>query len=266
MSTPKLEKTIDYSIFQPHECNHDLMEKPTLLESMKRYGFMPSGAIHCVTLGKGMLKVIRGHHRLMYAKRLGLPVYYIVDNACPDIFFLEAIEKQQWSCDGFVQAYAKSGNPYYCRIMAFSQEHGLSINISSSLLAGESAGSGNQAMKVKRGEFKTGDIDHAMEVVRITDCCRAMGVSFATSTSFVNAVSAVLRTSSINKDRLLAQIRKYAHMMHKRTTRDEYFEEIEIIYNYRSRSELIPVKMRAIEIMRARQMINKYNKKNQVSG
>lgn len=258
MSAPKLEKTTNYDMFQPHELNHDLREKPTLLESMTRHGFMPSGAIHCVTNGNGKLKVIRGHHRLMYAKRLRLPVWYIVDNVCRDIFFLEAIEKQQWGADSFVKAYAKAGNLDYQRILDFSNAHGINITIAASLVGGESAGSGNMAGKIKSGRFKIGDMAHANMVSGITDYCRVAGISFATCSSFVGAVSAALRVDTVDFDRLASQVKKYGHNMNKRATRDEYLDELEAVYNYRNHGKLVPLKMKAVETMRARRAVNKH--------
>lgn len=67
---PRLQCTHDYTIFESHELNRPLREKPNLMASMARAGFMPSSPIQCQRNGSAKLKVIRGHHRLDYAKRL----------------------------------------------------------------------------------------------------------------------------------------------------------------------------------------------------
>lgn len=86
---PQLKVTKDYALFKAHELNRPLSEKPILLESMKAHGFMPSSPLQVEKDRDGRLKVIRGHHRLMYAKRLGLPVWYVIDDSNTDIFDLE---------------------------------------------------------------------------------------------------------------------------------------------------------------------------------
>ena len=85
---PKLKVTRDYDFFEMHNLNRPLHDDPLLLASMKKYGFMPSQPLQCVRNGGTKLKVIRGHHRLNYAKQLGLPVWYIVDDSNTDIFEL----------------------------------------------------------------------------------------------------------------------------------------------------------------------------------
>ncbi|MCR4331556.1 MAG: hypothetical protein NUV34_02445, partial [Sulfuricaulis sp.] len=86
---PKLQCTHKYDLFEMHELNRPLHDDPRLLASMQKTGFMPSSPIQCVRNGNGTLKVVRGHHRLTYAKRLGLPVWFVVDDTKTDLFDLE---------------------------------------------------------------------------------------------------------------------------------------------------------------------------------
>ena len=261
-TTVKLQNTTNYDLFELHEYNRNIKEKPTLLASMKKYGFMPSGAIHCVISKSGKLQVIRGHHRLMYAKRLGLPVWYIVDHLCEDIFTLEGIENQQWDNHNFVQAYAKAGSEDYVVLDEFRRKHGINLNIASSLVGGESALSCNKVNSLKRGNFKVGDMKHANQVVSITGVLRACGVPFATTSSLVGAISAALRCEDVDFDKLLSQCRKYYHTLNKRATREEYLDELESMYNYRNRGVLLPLKMKAVETMRKRRNLKRFPKNN----
>lgn len=77
---PKLESTTDYSRFEIQGDHRDFHESRTLLASMQKHGFWPSSAIHCMRASNGKLTVIRGRRRLHYARELGLPVWYIVDD------------------------------------------------------------------------------------------------------------------------------------------------------------------------------------------
>jgi len=249
---PKLECTTNYNLFEMHEFNRPLHEDHILLESMKTHGFMPSSPIQCKHNGSGTLKVIRGHHRLHYAKRLKLPVYYVIDETNCDMFDLEGATTQQWNGMDFAAARTKAGDKDCAALLDFQKKHDLTLGAAASLVGGESAGSQNKIRHVKTGTFKVGDMKHANAVVAITDLCREVGIYFATSTAFVNALSLALRIPEFDAGLFCHRIRLYAANLRKRGRADEYLDEIEALYNYGTRTKRLPVRFRAEEISRER--------------
>ena len=233
----KLQHTNDYDLFEMHECNRDLQEKPILRQSMLKHGFMPSRPIQCMQNGDGKLKVISGHHRLHYARRLGLEVFYIIDDSNTDIFDLEADRTQGWSITNIATARAKAGDVELAFLLEFQKEHGLALGVASSLVGGESAGSYNKVNAIKHGTFKRGNMVHANNVVRITDTCRDLGVPFATASAFTAAVSLALRVPEFDLDFFANKVRIYPKYMNSRSRLIEYLEEIEGLYNYRLRED-----------------------------
>jgi hypothetical protein len=251
----RLESTTDYAMFEMHPCNRPLAEKPELEQSMKTHGFMPSGAIHVRRNGNGTLKVIRGHHRLHCAKRLKLPVFYIVDETEVDIFDLEGDSRVAWSMPDFVSARAASGDKACAHLIEFQRKHKLPIGAAASLVAGETASSHNAQKMVKQGKFKAGDQSHANAVVQITDALLLLGVEFATSWLFVQALSRALRVPEFDGEAFLAKVRLYPMNLHRRASASEYIEEIEALYNYGAKSprSRIPLAFRAKEVGMKRQ-------------
>ena len=255
--------TKDYDMFEMHKFNRPLGEKPGLVDSMRRDGFAPSCAIHCVTNGNGKLKIIRGHHRFAIAKRLGLPVYYIVDDSITDIFALEGDSRQSWSVADFAYARAKAGDKHCKEMLAFKDTHGLTFGSAASLMGGESAGSHNQTRAIKSGAFRVGDKKHAWKVVEITDLCRELGIKFATSSGFVHAVSRALRVPEFDSKRFQHSLSLHPHIMNKRSRADEYLEEITGLYNYRRRGKRVRIDSLADDIMRERcRTFGRRNKRN----
>lgn len=251
---PKLERTKKYDLFEFHETNRDESEKPKLLASMTKYGFMPSGAIHCTRLPNGKLKIVRGHHRFRIARRLGLEVWYIVDESNTNIFELEGDSTQAWRDRDFVSSYARQGNPDYIALKQFQEEHQLPLGAAASLVAGESASSNNQKTHVREGTFKQGDMAHAYDVVAVTDTCRLLCLPFATKGGFVSAVSAALRVPEISMDLLVKRLKSHGMMMRNCSTRDAWLAELDSLYNYGAHSHnRVPLRFRAIEIGRERQ-------------
>ncbi len=251
MKTARLERTEDYELFDMHEFNRPIHEDKVLLESMQIHGFMPSSPVQCVRNGGSKLKVIRGHHRIDYAKRLGLPVYYVVDETNTDIFNLEG-GKQNWTIPDFANARALAGDEDIEKLLYFQKRHHLPIGAAASLVGGESAGSYNKKRLIKTGTFKVGDLKHANAVVRITDTCREYNVSFATASAFISAISLSLRIPEFDSEHFLQRIRLYNANFRKRGTVDEYLEEIESLYNYGAKNKRFPLSFRAREISRER--------------
>ena len=249
---PKLQVTKDYSVFELHECNRPLHEKPDLAKSMAEHGFMPSSPLQCVHSANGKLKVIRGHHRLHYAKRLKIPVWYIIDDSVTDIFALEG-GYQQWSVKDFAEARAKAGDKDCKALLEFTKQHELTIGSAASLLGGESAGSGNKSRGIKAGSFRVvADQSHAKAVVAITDRCRLKGILFATASAFVTAISLSLRVPEFDDKTFAHRVELYAANLRKRGTVTEYLEEIDALYNYAAKGKRIPLAFRAREVARTR--------------
>lgn len=250
---PKLLYTRDLSIFEMHEINRNLAEKPALEESMKAHGFMPSSPIHCVRNGNAKLKVIRGHHRLDYARRLGLGVWYVIDATVTDLFELEGDSSSRWSIADFLHARAKAGGEDYARVIAFQKKYGINQGAAISLMAGESAASGNALKKVKQGTFRVSrDLTHATLVGELVSFCRAAGASCAGASGFVNALSAVVRVPEFDPTVFRARVKKMPSLLARQATSKSYLDLIEEVYNYGAKTARLPLAFRAAEIGRER--------------
>lgn len=252
--SPRLRVTKDYDIFEMHELNREIRESPILLASMKAHGFMHSSPIQCITNGNGKLKVIRGHTRLHYAKRLKLPVWYVIDDTNTDIYDLEADSGVRWTLRDFLVSRARAGDVACKQVLAFQEKHHLTQGVAISLMGGESAGSQNRQEAVKRGVFKmAADLSHAKAVVDVTDHFRANGVLFATRSSFVAAVSMLLRVPEFDPKVLKHRLAQAPALIQQRTNTEGYLDELEALYNYGAKRSRLPLKFRAQEISRERQ-------------
>lgn len=253
MDKPELRRTTNYSLFEMHENNRPLHDTKMLLASMQLHGFMPSGAIHCQRMPNGKLKVIRGHHRLDCAKRLKIPIWYIVDDTPCDIFGLEGLPGQNWSVLDFANGYAQAGNKNYELVLWFKKKHNMPMGAAASLVGGEGANSHNKVKAIKSGTFKAGDLKHANAVAAIIDLCRQKGVEFATSSAFIGAVSTALRVPEFDPEAFKHKVATFGANMRKRGCINEYLDEIEALYNYGAKAKRMPVKFRAMQVGRERQ-------------
>ncbi len=250
---PKLLNTRNYTIFENHEYNRPLHGDPVLLDSMRRHGFLASSPIHVKHNGNGKLKIVRGHNRFDCAKRLGLPVHYIIDDTKVDIFELEGSPRQAWNGPDYLYARAHAGNADCARLLEFQKQHGLTLGAAASLLGGESAGSGNMIKTIKSGKFKiAADTSHAIAVVSLTDYCRELGVEFATSSAFVSAVSMCLRVPEFDMEIFRRRLKAHGLTMKRCGRQQEYLDEIERLYNHASKSTRLPLAFMARDLSKAR--------------
>lgn len=240
-----LHFTNNYSLFRVNEINRDLTVNKSLQKSINKYGFAPSCAIHVKSLDDGTLLVIRGHHRLYEANRQGTGVWFIVDNTPFEIFEIESDSHQLWNTVDWCTARINEGNDNYRILKEFKEKHGLTMNVASSLVAGECAGSANKIKSLKRGTYKVGDMSHARDVVRITDLCADLGLIFARKQNFVAAVSACCMLEQFDIDMFCKKLRAHPKMMQSRITKDEYLLEIEQLYNYQLKGNAFPVSFEA---------------------
>jgi hypothetical protein len=250
----ELKSTTNYDLFEMHEFNRSLHDNKILESSMRKHGFMPSCAIHCVKTTGGKMKVIRGHHRLHYAKRLGLQVWYIIDDTQTDLFDLEGSSTGVWSLRDFVDARAKAGDKGAQKVRDFHIETGIDLMTCCSLVGGESASSNNKQKQVKAGSFKIGNMQHAYEVARVVEHCKKLNVQFATVKPFVTAISAALRCGEVDINTLIHRLDQAAGNMMKRSTRDDYLDELESVYNRGAKTKQIPLAHIAKNTMRKRQL------------
>lgn len=251
---PELKVTKDYTLFELHELNRPLHGRTDLFNSMKEHGWMPSQPMQVIRNGNGRLKVIRGHNRLDNAKRLGIPVWYVIDDSVLDIHKLEGCGGAQWTKMDFVISRAASGDKDAQAVLDFAREHHLSLGPAASLLGGEAAGSGNKLVQLAAGTFRAAkDQSHAKAVVAITDRCRELGVAFASSTAFVSAISMMLHVPEFDKAVFIHRVTLNKARLERRSTADRFLDEIEALYNYTAKKPL-PLAFLAREAAKARRL------------
>jgi|GEM_PF-1634459 len=250
---PKLCVTKDYSIFEMNEFNRAHHEDSTLETSMKEHGFIPGCPLFCVPSAiKGKVKIQKGHHRFYYAKKLGLPVWYVICKSDADIFDLEN-HPERWSVNDYLFARAQAGDKACMAAINYKKDHGVTAGAAISLVGGESAGSGNKSKAVKRGTFQQGNPKISKIVGQIVDVCHEKGITWAGTASFVKALSFAVQVPEFDPSVMIQRITLYPGNLNRRSNVSDYLAEIESLYNYGARGNRIPLKFLSEKAARHRQ-------------
>ena len=235
----QLATTNNYAKFELLNFNRDVKRTERLEKSMQEHGYIPAYPIHCVVNGNGKFKIKAGHHRFYVARKLGIPVYYVVCRDEASIFELETTTNR-WIVEDYLSAHCREGkNKDYLKVREYCEETGMGIQNAVSMLGGHSAGSGNFQQEFKNGTYKIRkDCDHAEIVKDIILHAKKCGVKFYSSNLFVQAVSKVVWVDGFCIPKFKSKLKLFAGFMEKKANLQQYLDMIEEIYNRQSRDKI----------------------------
>lgn len=248
--TPKVSVTKNYRMFHNVIENRDL-ELPKhrkLRLSMQEYGFLASFPIVCIRNKDANLEVRDGQHRLAIAETLDLPVYWIEETVDFDIAKVNSTQKP-WSILDYATNFSKRGVKSYSDLIEFSEKHTIGLSLSACLLTGNTT-FGNVSDQFYRGEFIITELHLAHSVAILYGEFIRADKRLKTS-RLVEALLACGRVKGFDNDRLAANVTRCQSKLKPYSTRDAYLGMLEEVYNYHQ-PKLVPLKMHAIQAMRAR--------------
>lgn len=251
----KLQTTKDYSIFCTSHDNRpiDSEDRKRSLsrtrKSMIENGYLPCFPLMVKKNETGKYEILDGQGRFSIAKELDLPVYYVVvDNFEGSVADLQT--GKPWSNQNFVDHYAANGDRNYQILKQWCKENHLPIMIGGSLLFGQGAASGNVCNYLKSGTFEVRDINFSNRVARIYNSIREV-YQHAFKSSFLHALSFVVRIDGFNDDRLIKKMKGWKCLHENCATANQFIEFIEKIYNYHQEDKL-PIRFEAEKIIKSR--------------
>jgi hypothetical protein len=250
----KVMQTRNYEMFELMPFNRDVEKTRHLERSMSEHGWIDAYPLHVKRNGGTKFLIKAGHHRYHVAKKLGIPVKFVV---CDDDATIHELEKStcSWTMKDYLISYCRLGKEDYIRVKSYCDTTGIGLQNAVSMLGGHSAGSGNFTKAFKDGTFKINDRKkHAETVKGIILHCTACGIKFAPTYLFVQSISKVAQVGGFDIQRFKAKIKTFAQFMEKKANLQQYLELIEEIYNRQAR-EKIPLAFLATQAARERNVI-----------
>lgn len=250
----KVMQTRNYEMFELMPFNRDVEKTRHLERSMSEHGWIDAYPLHVKRNGGTKFLIKAGHHRYHVAKKLGIPVKFVI---CDDDATIHELEKATtgWAMRDYLTSYCRLGKEDYIRVKSYCDTTGIGLTNAISMLGGHSAGTGNFGNAFKDGTFKIkGGSRHAETVKNIVLHCQACGIKFASASLFVQAVSRVVQVGGFDIQRFKAKIKTFAQFMEKKANLQQYLELIEEIYNRQAR-EKIPLAFLATQAARERNVI-----------
>lgn len=253
-----IQETTNYDRFELFEFNRDVGKTTALERSMLAYGWLDPYPMHVVKNGSGKLKIKAGHHRFHVARKLGIPCKYVIAEDQGETIQELEVATRPWTLQDYLASYCRVGNEHYINVKNYLELTGIPIQCAISMLAGQTAASGNQNKKFKAGTYKVSDEKHAYDVACLVIGCSERGVKFARHFGFVQALSAVCRVKEFDNELFLARVKLHVGMMTAQPAKDAYLSVIEQVYNYGGgRKARLPIAFLAKEVATQRNAAKK---------
>jgi len=239
-----VHESADYDKFELVTFNRKVSKTQALEWSMEKYGFLPSKPLDVSENGNGKFKIRDGHHRYFVARKLKIPVRYVIDNSSVSIRELDD-GTHKWTMTNWIEANTREKNPDYLRLNKFCHETGISIKAAIYLFSDEVRGE-NQRNLFKDGQFKINDKQsiYVKKVGEIVIYMKKCGISFSHNSFIVAALSKIVRVKQLDMKQLFSRIKANVFMFEKQATIDQYLSLFETIYNRHSNPK-IPLKFLA---------------------
>jgi hypothetical protein len=228
-------KTTDYDIFIFRGDNRAKISQLHVIkiaESIKSKNLLELKPIDVTS----KMEIIDGQHRLLAAKKLGVPIYYkISDRLEPaDIIKMNVIKK--WMLDDYLNYYLKNHYPEYIKFEHFLKENNLSLKIGLNLLIGEKKCSQEDFKKgnfIFKSDYATQTIEYCNETI---DYIRKTTryTSYLANSRFWKSLIILLQHDGFNIDKWRVNCKRLVQRFGPRASQREYLKMITDIYNWKS--------------------------------
>lgn len=189
------------------------------------------------------MEIIDGQGRFEAKKRLGLPIYYVVDKNADieDCRRMNAFNTK-WTMMDYIRSYARGGNENYQRLLSVAKEFNRSATVVTNLTGMKnmvSAG-GETVNYLKSGalEFSAEDMERTRLYLRqMNEILEALNCSDKVSKPFATACRIVMGHKDYNHATMIKNCKQNRAMFVTMTRSQDQVKEFEDIYNYRLRKQ-----------------------------
>ena len=225
-----IQQTSSYHQFLQVDGNRKVSERHvrSLVNSIGQKNLMAANPI----IVDDNFRVIDGQHRLEAARKLGVPVYYIMVDGGADLSDVQLINSAQksWSLADYLQSYTSKGEAEYLKLQIFIERWDLTISGGIRLLTGE----GENAMQLfRRGEFKITNELKALEVMEMMKVFKPyITRNIRRSKEFMKSVMSIVERNITTPEQMKERLDKYGKRLYQVDSQKEYLRQIEDMYNH----------------------------------
>jgi hypothetical protein len=234
--------------------NRDVHRTQYLEKSMQEHGWIDAYPMHVQKNGGDHLLIKAGHHRFCAARKLGIPVKYVI---CADEATIHELEKatNRWTIQDYLDSHIRQNRKDYMRVREYCDATGISVGMAVALLSGHTAHPGAEVLNAFRdGHFKIKPTTNALIVKELCRQAHKCKLRFYNNYLFVQALSRIAWVKELDVERMKSKFALFSDFMEKKANLEQYLAMLEDIYNRQSRTK-IPLAFLATQASKERDPI-----------
>lgn len=229
-----IRTTKRYDLFSYYEGNREINEPhlKRLLSSFEKQPFFT------VIVTDEFLRIIDGQHRFEVLKTLNLPVNYIVVEGAgiKEIHLLNSTV-QIWKPKDYINGYCDLGYPEYIKYKNFMDKYGIKQHEIAFALLNESRDPKVSRHQLKNGDYKITSLKRGEEIANYLQKVKHFYPNIYRM-SFILAFIEIYSIPKFDKNSFLNKLKYNSYLLKDYVKKEQYFEVLSEIYNYRSREKV----------------------------
>lgn len=231
-----IKTTRDYDKFKFRDDNREAISQPRVEDLIKK--IQKKNLLHLnPIIINDKWEVINGQHRVLAAKKLGLEIYYIQDNAITPGDIATINDVKSWKLNDYLNFYVKNGYPEYIKLNEFIKRHNISLKVAFNVARGRGRKALTDFMEgkyVHDSEMKDEYIEICHELVEFLRQQKGKILStFTTSAKFWQAVSAIAMLDKFDRKHFIKNCQLHHNKIMAKASLNDYIRLFQWIYNYR---------------------------------
>jgi len=233
------EKTKKYSMFKLREDNRARLDQAhinRLVESIKSRNLLDLRPI----IVNEEMEVIDGQHRLMAAKILDVPIYYVVEKKIKPTDIIKMNVAKAWGMQDYLNFYCHHQYPEYLKLLKFMTTNKVNVKVALSISLGHFT---DRHEKFRQGEFVFHQeaLDDEMEVCWETiNYIRKMNAysTYTSSSRFWMGLLKLIRHRRFDKEKWMKNVKQHIDTFGARAKSDDYVTMFQKIYNWHNKDPI----------------------------
>lgn len=238
--TKEIFETMDYDLFKFKEYNRKIHKNHVdkLVFSLQRSNDLN---LYPIVVDSKM-EVVDGQHRLVAARKMGIPVFYVIDDDYdPEKVIQINTTQMKWSLEDYLNFWMNKGKEDYIKLHNMCKDTGLSLRSTLVWVGGAKSGFGDKV-------FRCGEFHYKMSPQKIIGIHTAKRViekytekglkpkTILTSRAFHAALKNFLTNDLVCHSRFLDRIDSAPFMLRCASNWTDYFDQFIEIYNFNTKN------------------------------
>ncbi len=235
----EIKMTSDYELFKFREDNRDFINQSHVKRISESIANKNLLHLNPIVVNKEF-EVIDGQNRLLAAKMLGVPIYYLQseDLEVRDIIALNI--SQSWGQMDYLNYFCKNDYPEYIKLKEFMKKHEISIKVALSITMSNKRDS---YFKFREGRyiFDQEDFSNHIEICweTIEYIKRINGYSAYTQSSrFWAALLILIRHANFDRNKWKENLKRMVQRFGPKANQKDYLSMLMDAYNWRNNNKV----------------------------